>query len=134
MSKEGTDARNYLEKRNIDQETIKEFNLGFSLKDHDTLTKLLVKKGYSLDLLNKVGLTSNDYDIYHNRLMFPLHDLTGRVIGFSGRIITPGKQNKYLNTKETELFKKGRLLYHYHIAKEAARISKSIIIMEGLWI
>ena len=131
MSKEGTDARNYLEKRNIDQETIKEFNLGFSLKDHDTLTKLLVKKGYSLDLLNKVGLTSNDYDIYHNRLMFPLHDLTGRVIGFSGRIITPGKQNKYLNTKETEIFKKGRLLYHYHIAKEAARISKSIIIMEG---
>ena len=131
MSREGTDARNYLEKRNIDQETIKEFNLGFSLKDHDTLTKLLEKKGYSLDLLNKVGLTSNDYDIYHNRLMFPLHDLTGRVIGFSGRIITPGKQNKYLNTKETELFKKGRLLYHYHIAKEAARISKSIIIMEG---
>ena len=63
--------------------------------------------------------------------MFPLHDLNGKVIGFSGRIINSGKQNKYLNTKETELFKKGKLLYHYHIAREEARVKKSVIIMEG---
>ncbi len=131
LSKEGIDAREYLKKRNIDDETIKEFEIGYSLKDKDSLTKLLIAKGYNLDLLNKVGITTNDYDIYHSRLMFPLHDLNGKVIGFSGRIITSGKQNKYLNTKETELFKKGKLLYHYHIAKEAARVKKSVIIMEG---
>ncbi len=131
MSKEGSRAREYLKKRSIDEDTIKEFEIGYSLKDHDSLTKLLQKKGYSLDLLNKVGISVNDYDIYHLRLMFPLHDLSGKVIGFSGRIITDSKQNKYLNTKETDLFKKGQLLYHYHIAKEAARIDKSVIIMEG---
>ena len=131
MSKEGLPAREYLKQRSIDEEIIKEFEIGYSLGERSSLTTLLTKKGYSLDLLNKIGLTTNDYDIYHNRLMFPLHDLSGKVIGFSGRIINNSKQNKYLNTKETELFKKGRLLYHYHIAKEAARVSKSIIIMEG---
>ena len=131
MSKEGLPAREYLKQRNIDDDTIREFEIGYSLGHHNDLTTLLTKKGYSLDLLNKVGITTNDYDIYHNRLMFPLHDLSGKVIGFSGRIITNSKENKYLNTKETDLFKKGKLLYHYHIAKEASRISKSIIIMEG---
>lgn len=131
LTKEGEAARNYLKERQIDDETIKEFEIGYSLKTRDDLTKLLTLKGNSLDFLNKIGLTNEDHDIYTSRLMFPLHDLNGKVIGFSGRIITNSKQNKYLNTKETELFKKGKLLYHYHIAKEAARISKSVIIMEG---
>ena len=131
LSKEGEAARNYLKERQIDDETIKEFEIGYSLKSRDDLTKLLTLKGNSLDFLNKIGLTNEDHDIYTARLMFPLHDLNGKVIGFSGRIITNSKQNKYLNTKETELFKKGKLLYHYHIAKETARISKSVIIMEG---
>ena len=131
LTKEGEAARNYLKERQIDDETIKEFEIGYSLKTRDDLTKLLTLKGNSLDFLNKIGLTNEDHDIYTSRLMFPLHDLNGKVIGFSGRIITNSKQNKYLNTKETDLFKKGKLLYHYHIAKEAARISKSVIIMEG---
>lgn len=131
LSKEGEAARNYLKERQIDDETIKEFEIGYSLKSRDDLTKLLTLKGNSLDFLNKIGLANEDHDIYTSRLMFPLHDLNGKVIGFSGRIITNSKQNKYLNTKETELFKKGKLLYHYHIAKETARISKSVIIMEG---
>lgn len=131
LSKEGESARNYLKERQIDDETIKEFEIGYSLKSRDDLTKLLTLKGNSLDFLNKIGLANEDHDIYTARLMFPLHDLNGKVIGFSGRIITNSKQNKYLNTKETELFKKGKLLYHYHIAKETARISKSVIIMEG---
>ncbi len=131
LTKEGEAARNYLKARQIDDETIKEFEIGYSLKTRDDLTKLLTLKGNSLDFLNKIGLTNEDHDIYTSRLMFPLHDLNGKVIGFSGRIITNSKQNKYLNTKETDLFKKGKLLYHYHIAKEAARISKSVIIMEG---
>lgn len=131
LTKEGEGAREYLKKRNISDEIIKEFQIGYSLKERASLTKILTAKGYSLDLLNKVGITNEDYDIYHSRLMFPLYDLSGKVIGFSGRIITDSKQNKYLNTKETELFKKGNLLYHYHIAKDAARVKKSLIIMEG---
>lgn len=131
LSKEGEGAREYLKNRQIDDETIKEFEIGYSLKTKDDLTKLLTLKGHSLDLLNKAGLSSEEHDIYNSRLMFPLHDLNGKVIGFSGRIITNSKQNKYLNTKETDLFKKGKLLYHYHIAKEEARVKKSIIIMEG---
>ena len=131
LSKEGEGARKYLKNRSIDDETVKEFEIGYSLKARDDLTKLLTMKGHSVDLLNKIGLCSEDHDIYNSRLMFPLHDLNGKVIGFSGRIITSGKQNKYLNTKETELFKKGKLLYHYHIAKEEARVKKSVIIMEG---
>ena len=131
LSKEGEGAREYLKNRSIDDDTIKEFEIGYSLKMRDDLTKLLTMKGHSIDLLNKIGLSSEDHDIYNSRLMFPLHDLNGKVIGFSGRIITSGKQNKYLNTKETELFKKGKLLYHYHIAKEEARVKKSVIIMEG---
>ena len=131
LSKEGEGSRNYLRNRSIDDETVKEFEIGYSLKTRDDLTKLLTAKGHSVDLLNKIGISNEDHDIYNSRLMFPLHDLNGKVIGFSGRIITSGKQNKYLNTKETELFKKGKLLYHYHIAKEEARVKKSIIIMEG---
>ena len=131
LSKEGEGAREYLKNRSIDDLTIKEFEIGYSLKMRDDLTKLLTMKGHSIDLLNKIGLSNEDHDIYNSRLMFPLHDLNGKVIGFSGRIITSGKQNKYLNTKETELFKKGKLLYHYHIAKEEARVKKSVIIMEG---
>ena len=131
LSKEGEGAREYLKNRSIDDLTIKEFEIGYSLKMRDDLTKLLTMKGHSIDLLNKIGLSSEDHDIYNSRLMFPLHDLNGKVIGFSGRIINNGKQNKYLNTKETELFKKGKLLYHYHIAKEEARVKKSVIIMEG---
>ena len=131
LTKEGESAREYLKKRSIDDETIKEFEIGYSLRNRDDLTKLLTAKGHSIDLLNKIGLSNEDHDIYNSRLMFPLHDLNGKVIGFSGRIITSGKQNKYLNTKETELFKKGKLLYHYHIAREEARVKKSVIIMEG---
>lgn len=131
LSKDGEGAREYLKNRSIDDETVKEFEIGYSLKSRDDLTKLLTAKGHSVDLLNKIGISNEDHDIYNSRLMFPLHDLNGKVIGFSGRIITSGKQNKYLNTKETELFKKGKLLYRYHIAKEEARVKKSVIIMEG---
>ncbi len=131
LTKEGEGAREYLKNRSIDDNTVKEFEIGYSLNMRDDLTKLLTAKGHSIDLLNKIGLSNEDHDIYNSRLMFPLHDLNGKVIGFSGRIITGGKQNKYLNTKETELFKKGKLLYHYHIAREEARVKKSVIIMEG---
>ena len=131
LSKAGVDARNYLAKRNIDDSVIKEFEIGLSLDTSDDLTKLLTSKKYDLASLNQIGLSSDARDVYIDRIMFPLYDLTGRVVGFSGRIYKDNGLNKYLNTKETPIFKKGQLLYHYHIAKEECRLKKSVIVMEG---
>ena len=127
----GTKAKEYLLDRKIDENTIKEFEIGLSLDTKDDLTRLLQKKDYDLVTLNRIGLSSDNHDIYNDRIMFPLYDINGRCVAFSGRIYKNVDQNKYLNTKETEIFKKGELLYHYHIAKEECRIKKSVIIMEG---
>ena len=127
----GKDARNYLLKRKIDEDLIKEFEVGLSLDKRDDLTKLLISKNYDLVTLNRIGLSSDDHDIYNDRIMFPLYDITGKVVGFSGRIYKDNGQNKYLNTKETDIFKKGEMLYHYHIAKEECRLKKCVIVMEG---
>ena len=130
-TKFGETARKYLASRKIDDELIKEFQIGLSLDTRDDLTKLLLSKKYELKTLNSIGLSVDDRDIYIDRIMFPLYDVNGRVVGFSGRIYKDNSKNKYLNTKETSIFKKGQLLYHYHIAKEECRTKKSVIIMEG---
>ncbi len=127
----GHQAKKYLASRNIDEATIKEFEIGLSLDKRDDLTKLLTSKDYDLATLNRIGLTSDNHDIYNNRIMFPLYDINGRVVGFSGRRYDDIKDNKYVNTKETPIFKKGEMLYHYHIAREECRIKKSVIVMEG---
>ena len=124
-------AKKYLLNRKIDESIIKEFEIGLSLESKDDLTKLLTGKDYDLATLNKVGLTSDNHDVYNERIMFPLYDVTGKVVGFSGRIYKDNGSNKYVNTKETEIFKKGETLYHYHIAREECRLSKSVIVMEG---
>ena len=127
----GKIAKSYLKGRNIGEETIKEFEIGLALDSKDDLTKLLESKSYDLVTLNKAGLSSDNHDIYNDRIMFPLYDISGRVVGFSGRIYKDNGQNKYLNTKETEIFKKGEMLYHYHIAKEECRKKNTVIVMEG---
>lgn len=127
----GKIAKSYLAKRKIDEKIIKEFEIGLSLESKDDLTKLLTSKDYDLVTLNRIGLSSDNHDIYIDRIMFPLYDIAGKVVGFSGRIYKDNNQNKYLNTKETEIFKKGELLYHYHIAKEECREKKFVIVMEG---
>ena len=127
----GKNAKSYLASRGINEEIIKEFEIGLSLDSRDDLTKLLLKKDYDLATLNKIGLSSDDHDIYNDRIMFPLYDVSGKVVGFSGRIYKENGQNKYLNTKETDIFKKGEMLYHYHIAKEECRLKKNVIVMEG---
>ena len=130
-SKVGIPAKKYLLDRKIDDDLIKEFEIGLSLDKKDDLTQLLQSKKYDLVTLNQIGLSSNQFDVYNDRIMFPLYDITGKVVGFSGRIYKDVDQNKYLNTKETEIFKKGEMLYHYHIAKEECRIKKTVIVMEG---
>lgn len=127
----GKKAKEYLAKRGIDDKIIKEFEIGLSLDKRDDLTKLLTSKNYELVTLNRIGLSNDDHDIYQDRIMFPLYDVSGRVVGFSGRIYKDTSQNKYLNTKETEIFKKGEMLYHYHVAREECREKKSVIVMEG---
>lgn len=126
----GREARKYLNDRKITDAMIKEFSIGLSLTGN-SLTELLTQKEYSLAELNKLGLSSDNRDIYHDRIMFPLHDINGKPVAFSGRIYKDNNQNKYLNTKETEIFKKGHVLYHYHIAKEEARKEKYVLVMEG---
>lgn len=131
----GQAAKEYLHERNINDEVIKEFRIGYSFQKREQLTNMLRKKGYSdKDLLRSGLVIQNEYgftDIYYDRVMFPLCDMNGRVVGFSGRIHRPGKDFKYINTKETEIFKKGELLYNYHRAKDIARQKNQVIVMEG---
>ena len=133
LSQKGRAAREYLKNRGINDDIIKEFQVGLSLIDSRDLTLLLTSKNYDLKTLNQIGLSSDGHDVYKNRIMFPLHDPYGKIVGFSGRIYEDidKDKNKYLNTKETVIFKKGSCLYHYHIAKDAARVEKRLIIMEG---
>ena len=130
----GKSAKEYLKERKINDSMIKEFNIGLSLNDSE-LYSILSKKGYTDNEVIESGVcykTSNKVnDIYKNRIMFPLFDLNGKVVGFSGRIYSKKDDNKYINTKETKIFKKGELLYNYHKAKALARKEKSIIIVEG---
>ncbi len=130
-SKEGLKAREYLKNRNLDNETIKEFEIGLSLPSRDTLTNLLLSKGNTLEQLNLIDLSNTNHDSYINRIIFPLYDLKGRINGFSGRIYNGEDLNKYQNTKETPIFKKRENLFNYHRVKEEVRKSKSVIVMEG---
>ena len=134
-TKEGVEAKKYLEKRGIDNDIIKHFKIGLSLKNTTLLTGMLEKKGYTKKELLDYGLATsknNDiYDIYYNRIMFPLFNLEGKIVGFSGRVYDQNTNFKYINTKETEIFKKGENLYNYHIAKNVARNQGTIIVVEG---
>ena len=106
LSKEGAKAREYLDKRKLDKETITEFEIGLSLSKIDGLTKLLLDKGNSLEELNLIDLSNTNHDSFINRVIFPLHNKDGKVVGFSGRIYDNSDLNKYQNTKETPIFKK----------------------------
>lgn len=131
----GKKAKEYLHNRNLDENIIKEFGIGLSLNDKDMLTKLLKSKKYEDKVLLRSGLINeNNYtlnDVYRNRIMFPLYDLNGKVIGYNGRVYNGETENKYINSKETDIFKKRELLYNYHRAKDECRKKKSVIIMEG---
>ena len=127
----GKNAIQYLKNRNIDRDTIKKFGIGLSVQKL-SLTDYLKNKNYSIDKLIDVGLTNdNGNDIFINRIMFPIYDLAGNSVAFSGRIYNTKDTSKYINTKETDKFKKGKILYNYHIAKEHLKKNDSVIIMEG---
>ncbi len=129
----GNEAREYLKSRNITEEIINEFDIGVSLSDN-TLSKLLTKKNYDEKMLLDIGLVNKQdgiYDIFRNRIMFPIHNSNGNPIGFSGRIYNSNVDSKYINTKETYIFKKGETLFNYHRAMLDAKKTKTLIICEG---
>ena len=132
----GTSARKYLENRGINNDIIREFNLGLALKSKNELYKLLAKKNINNEILDNLGLVyingTDVFDFFNNRIIIPIEDLKGNVVGFSGRIFNGEKEtSKYINTKETVIFKKGQILFNYHNAKNAIRDEKCVIIVEG---
>lgn len=127
----GKNAIEYLEKRHIDKDTIKKFKIGLSLSK-SMLTEFLLNKDYDLNRLIDLGITNeSNKDKFLNRIMFPLFDLKGNPVAFSGRIYNTKDDRKYINTMETEIFKKGSILYNYHNVKDSLKKSDYVIVMEG---
>jgi len=130
----GAEARDYLKRREIDPATIQRFGLGFSPDSRSALKRALEKLGE--DRLVETGMLikpeegGDSYDRFRGRLMFPIRDPRGRVIGFGGRILGPGEP-KYLNSPDTPLFDKGRTLYNIDRAAPASRAAKRLIVVEG---
>lgn len=137
----GQRGREYLKGRNIDEATIAEFELGFAPDAWDSLYKfLVVKKKYKAEMVEKAGLiikserpgNSRYYDRFRGRIMFPLPDFRGRVVGFSGRVLeADAKEVKYINTPETEIYHKRELLFGLSQAKMAIRKKGKVILVEG---
>ena len=129
----GKIARDYFEKRQLSPEMLRQFALGFSLPYRDDLYQYLKKKGYSDSLLKDSGLIQFDekyggHDKFWNRVMFPIQDVNGHVIGFGGRVLGDGSP-KYMNSPETEIFDKSRNLYGLNFARKTRK--PYMILCEG---
>jgi len=132
-SERGAIGYRYLLKRELSDETIRQFGLGFANKTSDDLTRYLKNKGYSDEILKEAGLASFEerfgmHDKFWNRVMFPIQDINHRVIGFGGRVMGEGTP-KYLNSPETPIFDKSRNLYGLNFARTARK--NNFILCEG---
>ena len=134
-TKNGLGAKDYLYKRGLSDEDISKFRIGLSPDEPATLKNILEKKGYTIKTIEDLGLVNDVdgkfFDVFRGRIMFPLYDTEGHVIGYSARIYRGEALAKYINTKETYLYKKGNYLYNYHLARDEAKRSKKLIIVEG---
>ncbi len=132
-------ARNYALGRGLTEKTIAEFEIGLSGTSKDALTVFLINQKYQVDDILKSGLSIRSdrggyYDRFRGRLMFPLYDHFGKVVGFTGRILPEfdnGESAKYLNSPETPIFKKSKLFYGFDKAKSAIRETKTAFLVEG---
>lgn len=135
--KNSTKAISYLKQRNISGETAKLFGIGYAEDDFQSLNKKLINKYTEENLLNAgliVKKNSNSYDKFRDRIMFPIHDTTGNIIAFGGRILSDDKEKpaaKYMNSPETSLFSKKRVLYNLHQAKKYKESKNILYIVEG---
>lgn len=132
----GEKAREYLKHRGVTDKSIKTFSLGYSANDWDGLLTFLKKKGYDDKTQETAGLIIRGnrgyYDRFRGRVMFTLKDHRGNVIGFSGRVLDPtAKEAKYINTSETPVYMKGRVLYALDVTKDAIQKANEAILMEG---
>lgn len=135
-SKEATPIRSYLEKRGIKSETAKKFRLGFAFDKWEALIGLLRQRNISLSVIDKSGLiVSRDdgngfYDRFRDRIIFPIFDIKSRVVGFGARV-TKETLPKYINSPETLIYSKGKILFGLNFTKDAIRSNDSAIIVEG---
>ncbi len=137
-------ARDYLERRQVKPETIKDWQIGFVPDQWELLTKYLVKKGYALEDMVTAGLTikregadvqtgKGYYDRFRGRVMFPISDAHGNIVGFTGRVLveTETSGGKYVNTPQSPLYDKSRVLYGIHKAKTAIKSKDLAVLVEG---
>ncbi len=133
----GKEALQYAQSRGLTDETIKRFGLGYGPDSWDALTNAAKARGYSESQLVAAGLSARRdggngcYDRFRNRLMFPIHDLSGRPIAFGGRALAADERAKYINSPETPLFDKSNQLYAMNWSREAIRASKQAVVVEG---
>ena len=124
------------EDRHISGSTCRRFAVGYAPKSWNALSSYLSTKGFSVELQTKAGLTKRNkdkeaYDLFRDRLMFPIKDRKGRVVGFGGRVINPEDQPKYLNTGDTPAFQKGKELYGLFETLQDRKNLKKIYVVEG---
>lgn len=129
-------ALSYFRERGFSDEIIKRFQLGYTLEDGESFTKTALEKGYLLEILKKAGLTSSKensrYDFFRGRVMFPIHSVTGKVLGFGGRTLKADKKlPKYINTPDTDIYDKSSVLYGMHFARNAVRKLDECLLVEG---
>lgn len=129
-------GQSYFKERGISEEAIQKFNLGYSLDEWEGLTKAALKKGFSEDILEKAGLMirkeEKKYDRFRGRVIFPIHNVTGKVIAFGARTLKKDKKlPKYVNSPETEVYHKSHILYGIAQAKRAIRDVDNCYLVEG---
>ncbi|SCY66221.1 DNA primase [Microvirga guangxiensis] len=133
----GLKARDYLAGRSLSPETQKRFRIGYAPPERFALRDHLAEKGISIEMMVEAGLLYSGedikipYDRFRDRVMFPICDVRGRVIAFGGRAMSADVPAKYLNSPDTPLFNKGRLLYNYHHARQPAHERGTVIAVEG---
>lgn len=124
----------YFKKRGFREETIKKFGLGFVSPKRDSLTLSAVNKGYNIELLRKLSLTNQyDTDFFRDRVMFSIRNISGKIIGFAGRTLQTDNKKipKYVNSPETEIYHKSKVLYGAHFARKSMRQLDECILVEG---
>lgn len=126
----------YFKERGFTDETIKKFDLGYSLNEWQAFTDAALKKAYKLEFLEKTGLTivkeEKRFDRFKGRVMFPIKSMSGRVLGFGGRIlINDKKAAKYLNSPESEIYHKSKVLYGIYNAKQSIAKEDNCYLVEG---
>jgi DNA primase len=132
----GETARAYLARRGVTPETIAQFGLGYSERSGQALVRMFGKRNFPSAQMEQSGLVGKRddgsfYDRFRNRLMFPIHNESGKVIGFGGRALAADDTPKYLNSPETAIYKKSQVLYNLHRAKETIRKQDRVILVEG---